>query len=198
MARPVGSKAHRDRAYREKAPEQVSWYQPELTLSLGLIQRAVPDTASAIIDVGGGASTLVDGLLAAARTRLGAAAVSVIWLEADVLTTLLRRKTFDLWHDRAVFHFPTEPSDRRSYIAQVLHAVRAGGHVLIATFAPDAPPRCSGLDVARYSPEALQAELGAGFLLQSSHREEHRTPDGRAQMFSYCLFRIGGSAAPGG
>jgi len=211
----MSNKAHWDRAYREKPPEQMSWYQLEPTLSLGLIKRAVPDTDSAIIDVGGGASTLVDGLLAAgyhrltvldlsgvalatARARLGAAAASVTWLEADALTTRLRRESYDLWHDRAVLHFLTEASDWRRYVAQALHAVRAGGHVLIASFAPDGPSRCSGLDVVRYSPGELQAELGARFLLRSSHREEHRTPGGRTQLFNYCVFREAKSGAVGG
>ncbi len=193
----------------------MSWYQPELTLSLGLIRRAAPDTSAAIIDVGGGASTLVDGLLAAgyhrltvldlsglalaaARVRLGAAVAPVTWLESDVLETPFRAGEFDLWHDRAVFHFLTRPSDRRRYVAQARHAVLPGGHVLIATFAPDGPARCSGLDVARYAPEELQAELGAWFRLLSSHREEHHTPDGRTQAFSYCLFRTGDPPAPAG
>jgi SAM-dependent methyltransferase len=204
----MNSRTHWDRIYRNTSPELVSWYQPEPTLSLELIGQAVPDRSSAILDVGGGASTLVDGLLAAgyhrltvldlsgealakARTRLGAAAAPVTWLEADVLTAPFASHAYDLWHDRAVFHFLTDPSDRRRYVAQARLAVRPGGHVLIATFAPDAPPRCSGLDVMRYSPEALEAELGPGLRLRSSRREEHRTPRGQTQAFSYCLFRIG-------
>lgn len=202
----MNRKSHWDRVYREQLPEQVSWYQAESALSLRLIQQAVPETSAAIIDVGGGASTLVDGLLAAgyrrltvldlsrvalaaARLRLGAAAESVSWVQADVLSTSLRQDSFQLWHDRAVFHFLTEPTDRRRYLAQARAAVVPGGYVLMATFAPDAPPRCSGLEVARYSPEVLQAELGADFELQSSHREEHHTPRGLAQPFIYCLFR---------
>lgn len=202
----VSSKSHWDRVYREHSPEQVSWYQAESALSLRLIRQAVPETSAALIDVGGGASTLVDGLLAAgyrrltvldlsgvalaaARQRLGAAAESVSWVQADVLATSLRPDSFHLWHDRAVFHFLTEPADRKRYLAQARDAVVPGGFVLMATFAPDAPPRCSGLAVARYSPETLQAELGADFELQSSHREEHHTPRGQAQPFTYCLFR---------
>jgi SAM-dependent methyltransferase len=202
----VKGKAHWDRIYRSVSPELVSWYQREHALSLDLIQGAVPDRSSAIIDVGGGASTLVDGLLAAgyrrltvldlsgvalaaARTRLGAVAARVTWLAADVLTAQFASHAYDLWHDRAVFHFLTDPSDRQRYVAQARLAVRPGGHLLIATFAPDGPPRCSGLEVRRYSPDELGVELGAGFLLLSSHREEHRTPGGRTQAFSYCLFR---------
>ncbi|HEY9518145.1 MAG TPA: class I SAM-dependent methyltransferase [Gemmatimonadales bacterium] len=197
-----------DRIYRNTSPDLVSWYQPEPTLSLDLIRQAVPDRSSSILDVGGGASTLVDGLLAAgyhrltvldlsgvalaaARTRVGEAAALVTWLEADLLTMRFAGQAYDLWHDRAVFHFLTDPADRRRYAAQARHAVRPGGHVLIATFAPDAPPQCSGLEVARYSPEALQSELGAGFRLLGSHREEHHTPGGRTQAFNYCHFRIG-------
>ena len=202
----MNRKAHWDRIYRSTSPELVSWYQREPTLSLDLIRQALPDRSSAIIDVGGGASTLVDGLLtagyqrltvldlsgaalAAAQNRLGEAAATVTWLEADVLTTPFGPAGFDLWHDRAVFHFLTDPSDRRRYVAQLRHAVRPDRFVLIATFAPDAPPRCSGLEVARYSPEVLQSELGSGFRLESSQHEEHRTPGGRMQAFSYCLFR---------
>ena len=208
----MNGKSHWDRVYRNTSPELVSWYQREATLSLDLIMQAVPDHSSAIVDVGGGASTLVDGLreagyrrltvldlsgvaLAAVRTRLGAAAAQVTWLEADVLTAPFAPHVFDLWHDRAVFHFLTDPSDRQRYVAQLRHAVRPGGFVLIATFAPDAPPRCSGLDVMRYSPEALEAELGPGFSLRSSRREEHHTPGGRIQAFIYCLFRIEKSAS---
>ena len=208
----MNRKAHWDRIYGGTSPELMSWYQREPTLSLALIRGASPDPSTAIIDVGGGASTLVDGLLAAgyhritvldlsgaalaaAQTRLGAAAASVTWLEGDLLTTQFRPDAFDLWHDRAVFHFLTDPSDRRQYVAQLRHAVRPGGFVLLATFALDGPPRCSGRDVIRYSRETLEAELGAGFQLQSSEREEHLTPNGRTQSFTYCLFRSWSSRA---
>lgn len=203
----MNRKAHWNQIYRSTSAELMSWYQREPTLSLDLIRQALPERSSAIIDVGGGASTLVDGLLAAgyrqltvldlsgvalatAQTRLGDAAASVTWLEGDVLTTQFGPGEFDLWHDRAVFHFLTDLSDRQRYVAQLRHAVGRGGSLLIATFAPDAPPRCSGLDVRRYSPEELEAELGAGFHLVGSRREEHRTPGGRTQAFVYCLFRI--------
>lgn len=211
----MDGKTHWDQVYRTTSPDRVSWYQAELELSLGLIRRAAPETSAAIIDVGGGASTLVDSLLgagyhrvtvldvsgvalAAAQARLGAAAAPVTWLEADVLETPFRAGGFDLWHDRAVFHFLTRPSDRRRYVAQVGRAVLPGGHVLVATFAPDGPSRCSGLNVARYSAEGLHAEFGAGFRLISSHREEHHTPSDRTQAFTYCLFRTRESPAPKG
>jgi SAM-dependent methyltransferase len=204
--RAMDSKAHWNRVYRTNAPEHVSWYQPEPTVSLGLIRQAVPDTNAAIIDVGGGASTLVDGLvragyrrltvldlsrvaLTAAQARLGAVAASVTWIEADVLQAPLGLHEFDLWHDRAVFHFLTDPRDRQRYIARVRDAVSPGGHVLIAAFAPDGPSRCSGLDVARYSTEALHAELGSGFRLVTSVREKHSTPSGMTQPFTYGLWQ---------
>lgn len=197
--------AHWEAVYRDIAPDRVSWYQETPEPSLGMIRQAVPHTA-AILDVGGGASVLVDALLAAdyrrltvldlspaalaaARHRLGAAATAVTWIAGDVLEASLPPAGFDLWHDRAVFHFFTEAADRRRYVAQVRQALAPGGYLLMATFAPDGPARCSGLDVARYSPESLHAELGAGFELVQSHRAEHRTPRGAPQPFIYCLFR---------
>jgi SAM-dependent methyltransferase len=204
----MDSKSHWDRVYLNTAPDQVSWYQADPEVSLRLIRSTVPDTTAAIIDVGGGASTLVDHLLTdgyrrltvldlsrlaltAAQDRLGPVADSVNWIEADVLQAPLRAGEFDLWHDRAVFHFLTDPSDRQRYVAQARHSVAPGGHVLIATFALDGPARCSGLEVVRYSPERLHAEFGPGFSLVSSVREEHRTPGGRTQPFTYCLCRTG-------
>jgi SAM-dependent methyltransferase len=202
----MDDKSHWDRMYGTIAPERVSWYQAEAQLSLRLIREAVPDTGAAIIDVGGGASTLVDGLLSAgyrrltvldlshvaltaARARLGVAAETVRWIEEDVLTATLPNEAFDLWHDRALFHFLTSPVDRSRYVAQVRRAVRPGGFVLIATFALDGPVKCSGLEVARYSADGLQAEFGPEFRLAGSTREEHHTPDGRTQAFTYCLCR---------
>jgi SAM-dependent methyltransferase len=200
-------RAHWETVYRTKRPTEVSWYQPEAKLSLELIRRAVPDTSVRIIDVGGGASTLVDGLLnagysnlavldlsatalAEARRRLGEAASRVQWLEADVLSATLPEAACDLWHDRAVFHFLMNASDRAAYVAQVRRAVRPGGHVLIATFAEDGPLKCSGLPVARYSAEALHHEFDGGFELIESVREQHVTPSGSTQSFLYCLCRF--------
>ena len=199
-------KAHWEAVYCEKAPESVSWYQKEARFSLALIRRVAPPPYPAIIDVGGGASTLVDGLLsagyprvtvldlsgtalAAARRRLGAAARGVEWLERDVLDPGFAPGTFDVWHDRAVFHFLTSAMDRQRYVEQVRHSLRAGGHVLVATFATDGPTRCSGLDVVRYSATTLHAEFGAGFRVVGSAREEHITPWGLTQAFTYCLCR---------
>jgi len=176
-------------------------------MSLDLIRGASPDTSARIIDVGGGASTLVDGLLSAgyshltvldisatalaeARARVRGDASRVQWLEADVLSAQFPEAHFDLWHDRAVFHFLTNEADRTAYIAQVRHAVRPGGHVLIATFAEDGPTSCSGLNVARYSAAELHHAFGAPFELVMSVREQHRTPQGANQLFVYCLCRF--------
>jgi SAM-dependent methyltransferase len=160
------------------------------------------------LDAGGGASVLVDGLLHAgyheitvldvsaaaldvARARLGPAAGGVTWLDADVLDAALPHAAFDVWHDRAVFHFLTEAADRARYVEHVRHALKPGGHVVIATFADDGPTKCSGLPVVRYTPSALQAAFGGQFLLVESLREAHVTPSGTTQAFVYCLFRFG-------
>lgn len=198
--------SHWEQVYRTTGPDRVSWFQPEARLSLELIQQAVPSRDAAIIDVGAGASTLVDGLLTAgygritvldlsaaalaqAQTRLSPAGSAVVWHQADVLTVELPAAAFDVWHDRAVFHFLTDAADRSRYVAQVRHAVRPGGFVLVATFAEDGPTRCSGLDVARYSSETLHHEFGNDFQLVQSRREEHSTPWGTPQIFTYCLCR---------
>lgn len=198
---------HWEEVYRTKRPDQVSWFQAEARLSRQLIEAAAPDRTARIIDIGAGASTLVDGLLAAGyrdltvvdlapaalalvRTRLGPLASTVQWLAADALDLSLSRHAFDVWHDRAVFHFLTAPADRARYVAQVRHAVRPGGIVIVATFAEDGPLRCSGLDVARYAPEMLHAEFGSAFTLLESHRELHTTPSGATQAFTYCVCRL--------
>lgn len=197
-------RAHWERVYRTKGPEQVSWFQAEARLSRELIERMAPDRATRIIDIGAGASTLVDGLLAAGyehltmmdlsgaaltatQHRLGTKAAGIVWEEADVLSTAFDADAYDVWHDRAVFHFLTEATDRARYVAQVRYAVRPGGFVLVATFADDGPLKCSGLDVARYSVNALYDEFGAGFRLVEGHREEHTTPSGASQAFTYCV-----------
>jgi SAM-dependent methyltransferase len=202
----VNSKEHWEAVYRTKRPAEVSWYQAEAALSARIIQERVPDRSAPIIDVGGGASVLASQLvdagyahvtvldlsaaaLASARARLGSRAASVVWIEADVLRAELPPAGFDFWHDRAVFHFLTDPAERAAYIAQVRRSVPPLGYVLVATFAEDGPARCSGLDVVRYSPVALHAEFGAGFAYVAAHREEHRTPAGEVQAFTYCLCR---------
>jgi len=152
-------KAHWETVYRTKRPHELSWFQAEARVSLALIERAVPDRAARVIDVGGGASTLVEGLIAAgyrdltvldlsasalsaARARAAAAAGHVTWIEADVLSTTLPPAAFDVWHDRAVFHFLTSPDDRRRYVEQVRRAMKPGGFVIVATFAEDGPTQC--------------------------------------------------------
>ena len=198
---------HWEKIYQSKAASEVSWFQESAALSLTLIRRVGPDPRAPIIDVGGGASTLVDGLLdaghqqitvldiagsalAVARQRLGERAAQVTWIESDVLTALLPAARYALWHDRAVFHFLTDAADRAQYVAKVRHAVQTGGHVIVASFAPDGPLRCSGLEVMRYSPETMLAQFGEGFELLDSVREDHRTPSGATQAFVYCLFRL--------
>ena len=194
-------KEHWDAIYRAKRPSELGWYQAVPALSLELIRRVAPSNA-AIIDVGGGASTLVDALAGFARMTvldISAAALehaaarlagrTVRWMNADIFSVELPVAAYDVWHDRAVFHFLTADTDRRRYVSQMTRAIRPGGHAIIATFAEDGPARCSGLDVVRYDSEHLAAELGAAFRLVDSVREEHVTPAGVRQAFRYCLFR---------
>jgi SAM-dependent methyltransferase len=198
---------HWENVYRRSSPSALSWYQPEPTVSLELIARVSSDLDAPIIDVGGGASTLVDGLLdagyrdvtvldlseaalAAARARLGSRASAVKWLEADVLAAPLAPSVYAVWHDRAVFHFLTDPHERAAYVAAARAAVRPGGHVIVASFALDGPSRCSGLDVVRYSPDSMHSQFGQGFRLLDSVRDEHHTPSGATQAFVYCLCRV--------
>lgn len=199
--------------YRGTRAEELSWFQAHDQISMELTRMAVPNHAAQILDVGGGASTFVDDLLAegyqrvtvldlaptglaVARERLGGAAANqVAWIEADVLSARLEAASVDLWHDRAVYHFLTAVKQRTQYDNQVRWTVRPGGYVLIATFASDAPARCSGLPVARYDPEDLHRVFGAGFELVASRREVHQTPRGVAQPFTYCLCRFDGSAS---
>jgi len=165
--------------------------------------------SSHIIDVGAGASTLADDLikrgvkavtvldvsgkaLAVSKTRLGRQADEVEWIEADVTQAKLRKQYYDIWHDRAVFHFLTDAQDRRRYIATMTESLKPDGQLVIATFSLEGPPRCSGLDIVRYSPETLQAELGNGFHLVESLEEEHETPFNTVQKFIYCRFHCAG------
>jgi SAM-dependent methyltransferase len=201
----MAGKAHWEEVYTNKSPQSVSWFQPSAETSLRLIRQAAPPNAE-IIDVGGGASTLVDGLLdagyrrltvldlagsalAAAQARLGARAADVKWIEASILDAPLSRHAYDVWHDRAVFHFLTDPAERAAYVRQLLHALRPGGHVIVASFAEDGPEKCSGLPVMRYRPDQLHAEFGAPFTLLRHERETHLTPAGASQQFVYCYCR---------
>lgn len=176
----AATQAHWEQVYTTKAANAVSWYQPEARTSLALIAARVgPDAA--ILDVGSGASTLVDGLLA-----WGARHLAVLDMAASALA--LPAQGLGLWHDRAVFHFLTEPQDQARYARQLHAALRPGGHAIVATFALDGPVRCSGLPVARHSPESLATVLGPGLRLVQHLHEHHTTPGGARQAFVYACF----------
>ena len=199
-------KTHWETVYRTKDVHEVSWFQSEARRSLDLITRVSPDRSAPIIDVGAGASVLVDDLLAAgyldvsvldvseaaleiSRGRLGTDAAKVKWMRADVRRAQLDEGAYAVWHDRAVFHFLTDAADRAAYVEQVRRAIKPGGYVLVATFAEDGPEYCSGLPVVRYSAEGLHSEFGTDFQLVRSEHEDHRTPAGGEQSFLYCLCR---------
>jgi SAM-dependent methyltransferase len=193
-----------DSAFITKAHNAVSWFELVPTLSLQLLDAAGLTPHTRVLDVGGGDSHLVDALLARgirhvsvldaspvalarAQARLREAASTVTWIEADVTATW-STEPVDIWHDRAVFHFLTEPHDRTRYYDHLRQTVKRGGAVVIATFALDGPERCSGLPIVRYSPDTLQAELGAEFRLVESVPHLHRTPSGGSQSFQYSRF----------
>lgn len=198
------NKDHWEKVYNTKAADSVSWFQPHADMSMRLIKDcALPPDAS-IIDVGGGASTLVDDLLALgyqhisvldlsaaalaeSQRRLAARSKSVRWIEADITRVTLEAHSVDLWHDRAVFHFLTDPADRAAYVAQVLHALKPGGMVVMATFGEHGPTQCSGLPVVRYAPDQLHAEFGGAFTLLTHAKHLHHTPFGTDQQFIYCM-----------
>jgi SAM-dependent methyltransferase len=198
-------KEHWEAVYRAKGEAGVSWFQEEPRLSLGLIRSVAPARGGRVIDVGGGASVLVDRLLdhpfeeiavldisetalGMAKARLGERAGRVRWVVADV-TKAPGLGTFDIWHDRAVFHFLTDPAGRRSYVELARQTVHEGGHLIIATFADDGPKQCSDLDVCRYNASSLASELGDGFSLVWEAAETHTTPWGSSQAFFYGVFR---------
>ena len=200
----IDRKAHWENVYSTQGEAGVSWYQAEPCLSLALLRSVAPDRGGRIIDVGGGASVLVDRLLdlpferiavldiaetalSVARSRLGERAGRVEWIAADI-TEVEDVGTFDVWHDRAVFHFLTDAADRRKYVELARHTVPAGGHLVIASFADDGPKRCSDLDVCRYNAESMAAEL-EGFSPVKEARETHTTPWGSSQAFFYGVFR---------
>jgi 2-polyprenyl-3-methyl-5-hydroxy-6-metoxy-1,4-benzoquinol methylase len=203
----MDARTHWEQIYSTTAADRVSWYRPHLESSLALIKRAASDRAASVIDVGGGGSTLVSDLLAAGflnitvldisqaaidvtKKRIGRGAVRVHWLVGDITEVKLEPKTYDIWHDRAVFHFLTARQQRVAYIHQVTHSVRPGGHVILSTFGPKGPTKCSGLDVVRYDADSLQSELGSRFRLVESSKELHITPSGPTQQFLYCYFRM--------
>jgi len=196
-----------DTVYRTKAPDAVSWYRPHLEHSLELIEAVVPDLSASIIDVGGGESTLVDDLLAkgyrnisvldisrtavdVAKKRLGGLAQHVTWLVEDITQATLPASHYDMWHDRAVFHFLTKAEDRIAYVRQVARAMKPGGYVIVATFGPEGPQKCSGLDVVRYDADSLHGEFGEKFKLIDSKTEIHQTPFGTTQQFLYCMCKV--------
>lgn len=196
-------KAHWEKIYQTKQPDAVSWFQAHAMRSLEIIRSIGAPMDAHIIDVGGGASTLVDDLLndgfkhvsvldlsasalEVAHARLGARGDDVLWIAGDILDVNLSEQTYDIWHDRAVFHFLTDAADRAAYVRQVMKAVKPGGHVIVATFAPDGPEQCSGLPVARYAPDQLHGEFGPAFELVEHASEAHKTPWGAVQHFVYC------------
>lgn len=200
------SKTHWEDVYSRKRSDEVSWFQAHAEASLELIRRTGVKKSGHIIDVGGGASTLVDDLLdrnfeqisvldiseaalQVARNRLGKRANKVDWIADDITTVELPNQLYDVWHDRAVFHFLTSAEDRMRYIEVVNHSVKVGGHVIVATFGLDGPLECSGLDVVRYSPDSLHKEFGNKYTLIESLAEVHQTPSGTEQKFNYCHFR---------
>jgi SAM-dependent methyltransferase len=199
----VNARQHWEQVYRTKRPTEVSWYAAHLDVSLRMIEEAAPEHHSRIIDVGGGEATLVDDLLDrgyrhlsvldvsataldVAKARLGERAGAVDWRCGDVTTYPFPGNQYDVWHDRAVFHFLTDPKDRAAYVRQVTRAVKPGGHVIVATFGPEGPTKCSGLDVVRYDPDALHDQFGVRFLLLRHLTEMHQTPAGATQQFTYC------------
>jgi 2-polyprenyl-3-methyl-5-hydroxy-6-metoxy-1,4-benzoquinol methylase len=200
----VGRTEHWDTVYSSKRPDEVSWFQENPSYSLGMIQAAGLTSEQRVLDVGGGASVLVDRLLelgfsrpgvldlssaalATSQQRLGASSDEVEWIVGDVLS-IRHTHQWDLWHDRAVFHFLVDPDDRARYRDAIYSAVAPGGHVVIATFGPDGPERCSGLDTIRCSATDLAAELGDGVRLVEHSIEEHATPQGKNQQFVYARF----------
>ncbi len=199
----MNARAHWEKVYHGKPPDAFSWYRPHLETSLDLIERAAAGLSASIIDVGGGESTLVDDLLArgchnvtvldisptaleVSKARLGSRAERVQWIAADVIAAQLAPHRYDVWHDRAVFHFLTSDDERMAYVQQVSRAVKPGGHVIVSTFGPEGPQKCSGLDVVRYDAGSLHDQFGRRFRLLESHKELHRTPFGTTQQFLYC------------
>jgi len=200
-----GRLAHWQGVYKEKGENQVSWFQETPAISLELIRAVHPKFDSGIVDIGGGACRLVDTLggqgyrdltvldvsdnaISVAKLRLGERAATVKWIVTDV-TQWEPTRCYDLWHDRAAFHFLTEAADRTAYVERLTRALRRGGHAIIGTFAMDGPERCSGLPVVRYDSALLSATLGDSFAFVETRRHDHRTPMGGIQRFQFCVFK---------
>jgi SAM-dependent methyltransferase len=202
----LSTKTHWESVYETKPAEAVSWYAPHLRESLRYVTQAAASKDVAIIDVGGGESTLVDDLinhgysditvldisataLEVTKQRLGPLGARVHWMTADILEVDLRVGAYDIWHDRAVFHFLTSDDQRKRYVAQVFKALKPGGFAIVGTFGPEGPEKCSGLQVSRYAPSELHGTFGETFELLSSSVEQHTTPWGLPQQFVYCYCR---------
>jgi 2-polyprenyl-3-methyl-5-hydroxy-6-metoxy-1,4-benzoquinol methylase len=200
-------KTHWEKVYQTKAPGSVSWYRAHLETSVALIERTAAGPRSAIIDVGGGESTLADDLMSrgyqditvldisetainVCKKRMEAKARQIRWLVADVTLAELDKCAYDVWHDRAVFHFLTGVKQRIAYVGNVARSVKPGGHVIVSTFGPEGPTKCSGLDVVRYDADSLHDQFGARFHLVESSKELHQTPFGTTQQFLYCYCRV--------
>ena len=203
----MNNKNHWEKVYGTKAQDAVSWYTPHLETSLNLIHQADTGKDASIIDIGGGEATLVDDLLSegyldisildisqhaidVARDRIGEKANKVHWYCADITQATLPQNYFDIWHDRAVFHFLTDDAQRVKYVEQVMRSVKHGGHVIMATFGLKGPEQCSGLDVVRYDAEHLHGQFGKAFKLINSSTETHITPMGTTQQFLYCFCKM--------
>ena len=203
----MDTKTHWEKVYTTKDPEAVSWYRAHLETSLALIERAAHSRSASVIDIGAGESTLVDDLLATGyenitvldvsqtavdvtKKRLGLLAKKIDWIIGDITQVQLEPFAYDVWHDRAVFHFLTSAAKRSAYVGKVMKAVKPGGHVIVSTFGPEGPTKCSGLEVMRYDAESLHEEFGQRFRLVESSKELHHTPFGTTQQFLYCYCRV--------
>lgn len=203
----MNEKDHWENVYRSKKSNEVSWFQPHASMSLKLIRKLEPNLGSRILDVGGGASMLVDDLLAlgyfnlsvldisslaleVAKERLAQKADEVHWMVEDVTKLNIPKHSVDVWHDRAVFHFLKDGEQKESYVNAVLNAVKPEGHVIVSTFSVDGPEKCSGLPVHRYDAESLHGQFGEPFVLLGHEYENHQTPFGTDQQFIYCYCRV--------
>ena len=203
----MDARSHWEQVHATKDPRQVSWFSPHLERSLELIERAAPDRSASLLDVGAGQSTLVEDLLGLGyenisvleisqtaldglKARVGQAGRAIRWICGDVTETELPEASFDLWHDRAVFHFLTEAGQRRAYVERVRRALKPGGSLIVSTFGPSGPERCSGLATMRYDASSLGSEFGDGFTLVESSLDLHETPSGAVQQFLSCWYRF--------